>query len=216
MPLWKLQTVGGFPLEFLYENRRRGSYIELRPGVMFCLRRFHELVADLVRAAWVRYVRRFNGHVLGASSDLDQFLFGAERASLDKYLSILREVQEARCLYCEREVAHGSAHIDHFIPWARYPIDLGHNFVLAHGKCNTSKADHLAASVHLRRWIERNRTAGEYLQEQFDRGYITHNAETSERIARWAYSQAAAARGMAWLRRDEFQPINESYLSVFA
>jgi hypothetical protein len=148
MPLWKLQTVGGFPLEFLYENRRRGSYIELRPGVMFCLRRFHELVADLVRAAWVRYVRRFNGHVLGASSDLDQFLFGAERAPLDKYLPILREVQEARCLFCEREVAHGSAHIDHFIPWARYPIDLGHNFVLAHGKCNTSKAACAMVRIH--------------------------------------------------------------------
>ena len=103
MPLWKLQTVGGIPLEFLYENRGRGDSIQLRPGVMFCLRRFHELVTDLVRGAWVRYVRRFNGQVLGESSDLDQFLFGAERAPLDKCLPILREVQEARCLYCERE-----------------------------------------------------------------------------------------------------------------
>jgi hypothetical protein len=124
MPLWKLQTVGGIPLEFLYENRGQGDSIQLKPGVMFCLRRFHELVTDLVRGAWVRYVRRFNGQVLGDPSDLAQFLFGAERAPLDKYLPILREVQEASCLYCEHEVAMGSAHIDHFIPWSRYPIDL--------------------------------------------------------------------------------------------
>jgi hypothetical protein len=215
MPLWKLQTVGGIPLEFLYENRGRGDSIQLRPGVMFCLRRFHELVTDLVRGAWVRYVRRFNGQVLGESSDLDQFLFGAERAPLDKYLPILREVQEARCLYCEREVVPGSAHIDHFIPWSRYPIDLGHNFVLAHAACNESKAEHLAAPVHLRRWIERNRMAAECLRERFDMGFIVHNAESSEHIARWAYSQTAAASGMAWLRHHEFQPIDESCLNIF-
>jgi hypothetical protein len=174
------------------------------------LRRFHELVTDLVRGAWVRYVRRFNGQVLGETSDLDQFLFGAERAPLDKYLPILREVQEARCLYCEREVALGSAHIDHFIPWSRYPIDLGHNFVLAHAACNESKAEHLAAPVHLRRWIERNRMAAECLRERFNMRLIVHNAENSQSIARWAYSQAAASGGMAWLRHHEFQPIDES------
>jgi hypothetical protein len=156
---------------------------ELKRGVMFCFRRFHELITDLVRAAWVRYVRRFNGQALGASSDLDQFLFGAERAPLDKYLPILREVQAARCLYCEREVVQGSAHIDHFIPWSRYPVDLGHNFVLAHGACNTSKAEHLAASVHLRRRIERNRLAAVSLRDRFGTAHIVHNAETSERIA---------------------------------
>ena len=35
----------------------------------------------------------------------------------------------------------GTAHIDHFIPWPRYPIDLGHNFVLAHAGCSSAKAD---------------------------------------------------------------------------
>jgi hypothetical protein len=153
--------------------------------------------------------------VLGESSDLDQFLFGAERAPLDKYLPILREVQDARCLYCEREVVPGSAHIDHFIPWSRYPIDLGHNFVLAHAACNESKAEHLAAPVHLGRWIERNRMAAECLRERFDTGLIVHNAESSEHIARWAYSQAAAASGMAWLRHREFQRIDKSYLNLF-
>jgi hypothetical protein len=214
MPLWKLQTVGGHYLEFLYENRGRGGSIQLKPGVMFCFRRFHELVTDLGRAAWVRYVRRFNAQALGSSGDLDQFLFGSERASLGKYLPILREAQEARCLYCEEEVREGSAHIDHFIPWSRYPIDLGHNFVLAHGSCNTSKAEHLAGFTHLERWIERNRIAHEQLRDRFDLAGITHNADTSKRIALWAYSVAGGAKGLAWLREDSFESISEAYLHL--
>ena len=195
-----------------------GSYhrIELKPGVMFCLRRFHELITDLVRGAWLRYVRRFNAQALGEPNDLDQFLFGAERAPLEKYLPILREVQEARCLYCEREVAPGAAHIDHFIPWSRYPIDLGHNFVLAHAGCNGAKADHLAAGMHLGRWVERNRTAAAFLQERFDQGLIVHSAQSSERIARWAYSQAASTHGMAWVKSREFQPIDESCVHLLS
>ena len=216
MPLWKLQIVGNAPLEFLYENRGQGASIELKPGVMYCMRRFHELITDFVRGAWLRYIRRFNGQVLGSTNNLDQFLFGAERAPLTKYLPILREVQEARCLYCGREVAQRTEHIDHFIPWSRYPVDLGHNFVLAHSACNSAKADHLAAGAHLERWAERNRTAAAFLRERFDQALIVHNALSSERIARWAYSQAAAARALAWVRGREFQSIDESYVHLLA
>ena len=215
MPLWKLQIVGNQLLEFLYENLGHGTSIKLYPGVMFCMRRFHELITDFVRGAWLRYVRRFNGQVLGAPN-LDQFLFGAERAPLAIYLPILREVQDGRCLYCGQEVAPATAHIDHFIPWSRYPIDLGHNFVLAHARCNGAKADHLAANAHLRGWVERNRTAAAFLQEQFDQGLIVHNERNSEHIARWAYSRAAATRGMAWVQGREFQPIDETYLQLLS
>jgi hypothetical protein len=69
--------------------------------------------------------------------------------------------------------------------------------------------------VHLRRWIERNRMAADCLRKRFDMALIVHNAESSQRIARWAYSQAAAASGRAWLRHHEFQPIDESCLNVF-
>jgi hypothetical protein len=43
-----------------------------------------EGLVDKHHARGLRYVRRFNGQVLGASSDHDQFLFGAERAPLAK------------------------------------------------------------------------------------------------------------------------------------
>ena len=68
----------------------------------------------------------------------------------------------------------------------------------------------------LRRWVERNRTAAAFLQEQFDQGLIVHNARNSERIARWAYSQAAATRALAWVEGREFQPIDETYLHLLS
>jgi hypothetical protein len=65
MPLWKLQTVGAELLDFLYENRGMGITIKLRPGVAFCLRKFHALISDLVRGSWARYVRQQNPAIIG-------------------------------------------------------------------------------------------------------------------------------------------------------
>ncbi len=209
MPLWRLQVIGNQPLEFLYRRAGTGTSVELEPGVMFCFRHFHGLVTDLVRGAWVRYIRRQNQDVLGSPSDLDQFLFGSERAPLAVYLPILREVQEARCFYCQREVKAGDerAHVDHFVPWSRYPVDLGHNFVLAHGSCNLAKADYLAASEHLARWAERNRTAGPFLGQRFTEAKIVHDEEGSRCIVRWAYQQASAVRAMTWIKGDRLEPL---------
>ncbi len=104
MPLWKLQVVGGAPLEFLYPHRLTGEAIELLPGVAWNLRRFHGLVQGLVEAAWVRQVRRIreNQALLGETADLGEFLFGSERASLADYRALLREVQSGACFYCRR------------------------------------------------------------------------------------------------------------------
>src|SRR5215475_8994153 len=82
MPLWKLQTVGRERLDFLYENADKGRTIELRSGVAFCFRKFHALIVDLVRGAWVHYVRQQNLDILGEATDLNSFLFGSERAVL--------------------------------------------------------------------------------------------------------------------------------------
>ncbi len=48
MPLWKLQTIGPERVGFLYENVGAGRVIELRPGVAYCFRKFHPLIADQV------------------------------------------------------------------------------------------------------------------------------------------------------------------------
>lgn len=216
MPLWKLQVIGNRPLEFLYRHTGDGHAVELEPGVMYCFRHFHGLIIDLVRGAWVRYVRRHNEKTLGSAADLDQFLFGSERASLNVYGPILREVQEGRCFYCERAVTLNveKAHIDHFIPWSQYPVDLGHNFVLAHGSCNLAKSDHLAAVPHLAKWEERNRVANPFLEERFTKADAIYDLQSSRKIVRWAYGQAAAIQALTWIKGDQMQPLSNAWFNV--
>lgn len=151
MPLWKLQVVGRAPLEVLYRNEGQGNEVSLLPGVPFCLRRFHGLIVELTRNAWIRYVRTNNSDLLGDATDLDEFLFGVDRATLGVFRRILADPQEGRCFYCHGPLG-SAAEVDHFIPWVLSPNDLGHNFVLACRACNRDKCDRLAAYPHLESW----------------------------------------------------------------
>jgi hypothetical protein len=196
MPLWKLQTVGGFKMDFIYDNVGRGRTVSLKPGVAFCMRKFHGIICDLVQSAWVNYVRRINSEILGTTADLHEFLFGSERNNLSVLVPVLIELQKAQCFYCAKKLNRGSVHVDHFIPWSRYPVDLGHNFVLADTGCNTSKGDRIAASEHLERWIERNSTYNSVLKVEFDGRGIIHDLPASLKIARWAYTQTKIAGGL--------------------
>ena len=103
------------------------------------------------------------------------------------------------------------ATVDHFIPWWRYPTDLGHNFVLAHAECNRRKSDHLAAEAHLERWVERNRTFGGSLAAEFDGTRTRHDLGASLKIARWAYGQAHRRRGMTWVRGNVLEPLTGAW-----
>lgn len=215
MPLWKLQTVGDGTLDFLYENVGRGQSITLRQGVPYCLRTFHGLVTDLVRAAWLRYVRRHNAALLGSTADLTAFLFGSEREGLVKLPPLLRDLQDDRCLYCARPLG-AAAVVDHFVPWTRYSIDLGHNFVLAHWSCNSSKADHLATADHLTAWVRRNRIAGDELQNRFDAARVLHDLGSSVRITRWAYAQTANVGGLVWRSGGGMESLSVEWRSLLA
>lgn len=219
MPLGKLQTLGNTSISFLYDDGpakagRILESIELKPGAAFCLRKFHGLITDLVRGAWVRYVRRYNADDLGSPSDLDEFLFGSERAPLQIYVPILTDLQESRCFYCHREMKRDSIHVDHFIPWSRYPVDLGHNFVLAHSTCNSAKADHLAAAAHLESWVVRNRTAADYLKDTFGRERVLHNSDASHRIAEWAY-RTLGQPAMTWRQGVAFEELPSAWEQIF-
>jgi HNH endonuclease len=211
MPLWKLQTVGKSTLEFLYPNRMRGNSIRLKPGVMFCFRVFHIFITDMIRGAWVRYVRRFNQEQLADPADLDEFLFVSERVSLAAYVPILREVQSARCFYCKREIRPTTDHVDHFIPWAVYPVNLGHNFVLADSACNNSKSDYLAAEEHLKKWAYRNSELGAHLSAAFDRAGIIHDVKASTTIADWAYQCAFAAGAETFRSSGVFERLSANW-----
>lgn len=198
MPLWKLQTVGDERLEFLYENVGRGTLVTLKPGVAYCLRAFYELVRDLIEGAWVRYVQRVNATRVGSTTDLGTFLFGQERASLEAYRPILVEVQRGTCLYCRKPLS-GRTQVDHFVPWSRYAVDLGHNLVLAHERCNAAKSDYLAAEDHLAAWAGRNREHRAELEGRLAGAGLPCDPAASVQVARWVYGQTEAANGQVWV-----------------
>ncbi len=204
MPLWKLQTVGSERMEFLYENREGENppAIVLKPGVGYCFRQFYSLVIEMVEGAWTQHVRRTNSERLGPEAELRHFLFGTSRGDLTRYREILEDVQEGRCFYCGGPLKNTGA-VDHFIPWRRYPLDLGHNFVLAHSVCNSSKGDRLAAVPHLRRWRERNVSALYELPRRFGEAGLVHDLVASTKITRWAYEQVARQSGQVWVRGKE-------------
>lgn len=207
MPLWKLQTVGAQKLDFLYENSGSDTIINLKPGVGLCFRKHYPLVVDLVKGAWARYVRRYNANRLAEKTDLHEFLFGSERTSLDVVRPIVREFQSGACFYCGKPLREEAGHVDHFIPWSRYPVDLGHNFVLAHASCNEQKSDHLPAAQHLNAWVEQNRKLGGDKGREFERRGVIHDLTTSIRIADWAYKQTCEFEGLTWVRAKELEAL---------
>lgn len=203
-PLWKLQRVGSEYLEFLYSDAEKTNVIVLKSGVAFCFRKFYQMVTDIVRESWARYIRRFNHTVLGTTTDLNGFLFGTDRVSLGDYIPILWDLQKGSCFYCGQNLRRSSTDVDHFIPWALYPFDLGHNFVLAHERpCNIKKADMLAADDHLKKWAERNARLSDELRLRFDSAHVVHNLGVSTRIAQWAYQQTFATKGLTWRGGNE-------------
>ncbi len=214
MPLWRLQLVGREVREVLYRQEEGAHEITLLPGVAACFRAFHPLVLDLVEGAWSHFVRRTNPDLLGEQADLREFLFGSERASLAVVRPILTDIQDGRCFYCMRSLAGTASDVDHFIPWWRYPTDLGHNFVLAHASCNRQKSDRLAAQPHLERWAERNRTHGPALAAEFDLRRVRHDRDASVRIARWAYGHAAGLGSLVWVRGKEVAPLGPGWKGV--
>ena len=215
MPLWKLQTVGGERDEFLYAQAEfADESIRLLPGVAAAFRALYRLVLDAVRGAWLRQVTSIaaNRQLLG-NADLASFMFGSERASLDGFRNLLRDHQGGRCLYCRKEL-RGASCVDHFIAWSRYPVDLGHNLVLAHDACNAQKRDFLAYPAHLERWQESHLERATELAQRFDSLALPHDPARSRAIAWWAYEQGEAAGAHAWIDADRFMRLGSSWRDV--
>ena len=217
MPLWKLQTVGAERDEFLYTQADfADEAIRLLPGVPAAFRALYGLVLDAVRGAWMRQITRIgaNAPLLG-DADLASFLFGSERASLDGFRAVLRDHQGGRCLYCRKEL-RGLGCVDHFIAWSRYPVDLGHNLVLAHDNCNAQKRDFLAYPAHLERWRASHLERAGELAQRFDSLALPHDGARSRAIAWWAYEQGEAAGAHAWIDAERFVRLDASWRDVLS
>lgn len=199
-PLWKLQTLSRRNDDFFYPNEGKGDVITLRPGIAFCFRRFHGFVYSLAQARWIAFVRecRQNLDLLGENVDLGEFMFGAQRGNLDKYRKILEDIQSGQCFYCFADLKRSD--VDHFIPWSRYSVDLGDNFVLACKSCNNAKRDTLAYVGHLENWVRRNEDHRSALDQYFREAQLPHDLAGSRMITKWAYTQADEGRAQVWVR----------------
>lgn len=212
-PINYLQNLGGQTETFLFE-RQRGA-VTLNPGVGYCLRRFQPLVQQLARSHWIDHIKRnrLNASLLGATDDLRSFLFETPRQALAIIGAGLRKLTNGRCFYCGEGVA--DVDVDHFVPFALYPRDLVHNFVLAHPSCNRSKSDTLAARPHLERWLAQMTQHDDSLQEIGEASGVVSERAASQAVARWGYSNAEAGGAQAWLRPKSYEPVDASYLGCF-
>lgn len=216
MPLKYLQNFGSKTELFLYDYPCPPGLVRLKPGVAFNLRRYQGLIQELARSGWVQHIRKNdrNRAILGQKDDLESFMFGASRASLAAVSAILLPIQDNRCFYCNERLRN-DGEVDHFIPWARYPRDTAHNFVLAHRGCNNDKRAMLAAKRHLDHWLNRfehfgNEIAGRLAEQGFVADY-----NASVRVARWAYEQGVQVGGQGWIRKGETEKLDLSYLKLF-
>lgn len=219
MPLWYLQNIGRTTDDFLYERPTRKGLVDqviLRPCVGFTLRRFQHLLREMVRGAWVGFVRdlKRNKPILGDGDDLHEHLFPKPRRSLEDCREPLLDWQGGCCLYCGGSLRRDSLEVDHFIPWTRFPSSLAHNLVASCAECNNRKSSHLAAVPHLKAWLERN-SAGARSIEFAQRGVFTDSRATC-RIARWAYSQAADTGARVWEHGRVLVPLDERWREILS
>jgi hypothetical protein len=99
--------------------------------------------------------------------------------------------------------------VDHFIPRSRYPIDLGHNLVLAHDRCNNAKSDYLAAEDHLAAWAERNLRAE--MDARLTEAELPHDLAATVRVARWVYGQTEEAGGQVWVAKGIMKQLSAGW-----
>ena len=153
MPLPRLQVFGQGEERFIYEYNfggARSRMISLVGNAGDHLVQLSGLLRPLIQRRWSDMVRQINSAALD-DPDLDGFLFGVDRISLDPVRAPLRELQDNRCFYCDGRMQ--KADIDHFLPWARHPDNGIHNLVAAHPECNNAKRAFLAGLEHVRRWL---------------------------------------------------------------
>ncbi|NRQ42943.1 HNH endonuclease [Rheinheimera sp. YQF-2] len=205
-PLWRLQILSKQAECFLYLHTNSSKFITLNSGIAYSFRRFYDLVVYLAKNAWLQKIQSIkdNQQLIGPQSQLQQFLFGVDRNALNKARPVLIEIQRGQCFYCNKPLNNNSADVDHFIPFARYSTDLGHNFVAAHSACNNSKRDHLAAQRHRDNWQQQNLVEHTAVLSSELAAYFYCDAEKSRAVSDWAYSVAQANGAKLWLSKDEF------------
>ena len=225
MPLPRLQTMGQSHRPFIYEfywdqpveqrevtGYQRGlpngfdNRVMLRRGVGEYFLQLSGLLRPLIQRRWAEMVAQLNRL---EESQLEIFLFGADRTRTAKIRAGLWEIQGRRCFYCDARIAEPvRGQVDHFVPWSRYPDDSLDNFVVADNRCNGFKGSSLAASDHVTRWTRR------FVEGSSEYGQFTDLTQTvtwhrqpvrSLNVARAIYLRLPEDARL-WLRGREFVP----------
>jgi hypothetical protein len=223
MPLPRLQLMGKVQTEFIYgiawdqgiAQRDVARYqagaastfdnrLLLRTGVGEYLLQLNGLLRPLIQRRWSAMVAQLNRL---EESQLEEFLFGANRIQTARIRIGLWEIQSRRCFYCSgaiREPAQGE--VDHFIPWSRYPNDGLDNLVVADRRCNGWKSSSLAASEHVAQWSRRlKKQTTEYgqLRDLAEQSEWDRHADRSLSVARAIYLRLPTDAKL-WSRGQEF------------
>lgn len=165
MPLPKLQRFGGSEDRFIYDiawddDIKRSHFrntqefdnrISFVGSAASHLVRLAPLLRPLIQHKWVEMVGKLNNLEI---AQLERFLFGADRVSLQPVRAPLLELQRGACFYCGGRL-RSDGDVDHFFPWSRYPDDRLDNLVVAHPACNRQKKDFLASADHVASWTQR-------------------------------------------------------------
>lgn len=200
-----------------YQRGEVGAFdnrILLPPGVSNYLVQLSGLLRPLIQRHWAAFIAQVNRL---EESQLETFLFGAVRIPTARVRAGLWDIQDRRCFYCdERLPGPAAGHVDHFVPWSRYPDDGLDNFVMADRRCNGWKSNSLAAAAHLARWTRRfSRSSSEYAQLG-DLAAVTRwirRPEASLGVARAIYPRLPAEARL-WLKEKEFVPPNSAAIQT--
>jgi len=206
-PLWRLQILAKQEECFLYPHTNSTQFITLNAGIASSFRRFYDLVVYLAKNAWLQKIQsiKHNQALIGPQSQLQEFLFGVDRNALTKAKPVLVDLQSNICFYCQKPMKN-DVEVDHFIPFARYANDLGHNFVAAHRACNNNKRDFLAAQQHRERWQNQNLVVNSHIISNELSAYFHCDADKSLAVSNWAYQVAQANSAKLWLaNKDHFE-----------
>jgi hypothetical protein len=222
MPLPRLQVVGKAADPFLYgvawgldiRRERVSAYqrgdqsafdnrIRFQPDVGEHLVRLNGLLRPLIQQQWTKMVAQLNQL---EGNRLEAFLFGVERVPLEPVRAALQDLQGNICFYCGCGIGHGPAsrpHVDHFVPWARYPNNAVENLVVAHERCNADKRDFLAAASHVCRWRDRMTRQATALERIAARAQWAHHPHETDNVARALYFHLPIGAPL-WVRQREF------------
>ncbi len=190
---------------------RSGSRaVALFPGVADALTSLGPLLRPFITRWWTDKAAQLNPDVEATRSvlEFEEFLFGRDRAALERIGEGLLDLQYGDCFYCHDRIA-AKREIDHFIPWTHSGDDGLDNLVAACHHCNNTKRATLPGPDHLAQLINRNHTSSHDLSRLARDRRWPRDHERSGRIVRAAYLRSPDERPL-WTRTaagDQFDAL---------